>query len=208
MSKQELIKLRERLLKSNRYYLVDITDVKDDKIQIEVFENFTTLGANVKLYDDEEAEEAVNYLESSCEKLIRKLADKEIAYDELEIKIVPLFYLNERVVKKVNEESYLDSNDLTIDDLINDKLKVVFDYNFKEDEKNISLPKEILKEMDNIVDQIFLVDYNTFAEILFEEGYEIKYLSFKKLLEAKKQGENIKISIKFPKAKKISKNSQ
>ena len=205
MSKQELIDLKEKLLASSKYCLADINKKDDKRVEVEVFDNFTTLGANIKLYDEEEDRRAVRYLEKSCERLIRLLANREISYDELEIEITPLFYLSETVLKKLNEDYSINKEEITENDVINDKVKLLYAFNVKEEGKYKELPKMVLNYMDNFASSIFLVDYNTFTEILLDEGYEVNQVTFKKALEAKKDGENIGFNIEFPKEKKYNK---
>ena len=203
MSKQELISLKEKLLRSTKYYLVDITKIDNQKVEIEAFESFTTLSANIKLYDEEEDRRAVRYLEKSCERLIRLLANQDISYDEVDIEILPLFYLSEAVLKKIDFDYYIDKNEITENDVVNDKVKILLNFNVRENGNYARLPNIVLKCMDDFASSIFLVDYNTFAGMLCEEGYELNQVTFEKVLQARKNGEDIGVNIEFPKEKSI-----
>lgn len=207
MSKQELINLKKRLLLSRKYYLVDLFSTRDGRVEVDQFDNYTTLGDNIKIYDEEEDKKAVKYFEKSCERLIRLLADKGISYDELEIEVTPLFYLNESVLKLLDSNSSVAQDEITENDVINDKAKILFFYNVKENGTSVKLPSSVLEYLETITSPMFLVDYNTFTESLYDDGYEISEVSFKKALEARKKGKIIKYNIEFKEEKKYKKTN-
>lgn len=204
MAKDELIELKERLLSSKRYKLTYIEGNIDGTLAIEYFDEKPVLSENIKLYDEEEDKKAADYLEKSVEKIVRKLAEEEISYDEIEVGILPLFYISDSLLKeKLDEEGNIKAEDLTEYDIIRDKATIIYDFNIKEEGNPVTLTKEILLMLDELVSENFLVDYETFVEMMCDRGYIINEPRFSAALRCRKENGKIGFNIEFPKRKKF-----
>ena len=207
MTKDELIKLKEKLLLSKKYRIAYIEGNEDGTLTIEYFDEKPSLSENIKLYDENEDRRAADYLENSVEEIVRKLADEEISYDEIEVGILPLFYISESLLKeKLDEDGIMKEEDLTEYDIIRDKAKIIYDFNINKDGKPATLNNDILLMLDELVSKCFSVDYETFVEMMCESGYEINASSFAKALKYRKENKNIGLNIEFPKNRVLNKN--
>ena len=207
MAKDELIKLKEKLLLSKKYRIAYIEGNEDGTLTIEYFDEKASLSENIKLYDENEDRRAADYLENSVEEIVRKLADEEISYDEIEVGILPLFYISESLLKeKLDEDGIMKEEDLTEYDIIRDKAKIIYDFNVNEDGKPATLNNDILLMLDKLVSECFPVDYETFVEMICERGYNINASSFSKALKCRKENKNIGLNIEFPKNRVLNKN--
>lgn len=204
MAKDELIELKERLLSSKKYRLAYIEGNNDNTLTIEYFDEKPALSENIQIYDENEDKKAADYLENAVEKIVRKLAEEEISYDEIEVGILPLFYISAGLLKeKLDDEGNLKEEDLTENDIIRDKATIIYDFNIKEDGNPVTLTKDVLLMLDELVSQNFLVDYETFVEMMCDRGYIINEPRFFSALKCRKENGQIGFNIEFPKRKKF-----
>lgn len=206
MSKQELIELKKNLLNSKRYKLAYISKNNLDEIEIELFEDKIFFEEDLKKKSNESNELNVfKYIESSCEELIRLLAEKNLEYDEIKISISPLFYLEDKELDiKINDEGVVAPENLKQIERFKELTTIIFDFNIKNNNESIILPASVNRVLETLISPNFAVNYEKFAKKLYSEGYEINKLSFEDIYQARITEEEIGFSIEFVKEKEKS----
>ncbi|MBR4618553.1 MAG: hypothetical protein IKO49_04530 [Bacilli bacterium] len=204
MNKSELLKLKEKLLKSETYCLVDIFGNEDGYINLELIDNTKLLKENIEGAHREDSEDvAVRYFEKACENFIRTMATNNISYDQIEVDISPLFYIKSSAIdQKATEEGDILESDFQAHDLLDDMIVTNFAFCALENGKRVETDS-INHYTDKLLTPQFTLKYSTFVDKMSNKDFDLDTISFKDVVESRKNGKSLKITIDFTNKKQL-----
>lgn len=205
MSKNELYELRKRLLESKKYKKVNIEGSDDHYINLNILYNeHSYLEENIYgSYKSEHAKVAVEFLEKSCEKLMRILADNNVSYDSINILLCPTFFMKELdIVNSVDENYNIGKEEFRKDMLIDNNL-VEMNYllSVQKDSKFIELDERINDYINKVANVKFLIDYNYFARFVTLNSFPLEDYDYSRLIESQINNKGTSIKLDFEKEK-------
>lgn len=207
MSKNELYELRQRLIDSEKYKTIIIDGSYNNTISLDIINRDRTyLKENiVASYKNHYDEDAALFLEKSCERLIRILADKNIPYDSIEVLMRPTFFMKEyNLENDVDEDFNINQNMFKKDMLIDNGLvNINYILYVKNDGQYVNNFDEINEIIDKMSLAKFLVDYDNFARCIALNGYYLEEDSYDKLICSELNNKSTVIKLDFENEKTI-----
>lgn len=177
MKKDELIALKNRLMSTKKYGECCISDTIDQYY----LEDLKTpeqiiLGSNTK--------KAVEYVENYLEKTIEYLCCRGIDFDGIEISTMTNAYISERYIRKaLDSGDDMDKTPLKSDDILDEYITITFEFKgYKLDEdnwkKSIKTAFSWANEEYHANEEVFIIKYREFAELITQLGYSIDLKDF------------------------------
>lgn len=204
MSKNELYELRKRLLESTKYKKVNIEGSEDNYINLNILYNdHSYLEENIYgTHKSNNAKVATEFLEKSCEKLIRILADNNISYDTINILLCPTFFMKEFDINSVDSNCNIKKDKFREDMLINNNLvEMSYLLSVKKDNQYVELDERINEYINKVANVRFLMDYNYFARCVALNGFPLENYDYAMLIESQINNKGTNIKLDFEKEK-------
>lgn len=170
MNKDELIKLKEELIKNERYALLD----QDMEI---------SLTSKTKLEIEQEiiTDKAIKTFENILELYLKMCVSDNLDFDTFKVNIYPEYYVSIDKIK--NEKGFIDENKISKDAILNNIVNIryaIYSYNgnkkvipsFNYETKNSKL-KGYNSFIEYCYNKVYTVDYDKFIRGVTSLGYEI-----------------------------------
>lgn len=205
MGKNELYELRKRLLESKKYKKVNIEGSDSHYINLNILYNeHSYLEENIYgSYKIGHAKAAVDFLEKSCEKLIRILADNNISYDSINILLCPTFFMREIDIDNSVDDDYNIEKGSFRENMLIDNNLVEMSYllSVQKDRKMVELDERINEYINKVANVKFLIDYNYFVRCVTLNGFPLEDYDYSRLIESQINNKGTSIKLDFEKEK-------
>ena len=171
-----------------------------------LYDNHTYLAENIYNHHNINIDKnAANFIEKSCENLIRFLVENDISYDSVEVLICPSFFMKEKNFNNDITENYnISKNRFNKDMLIDNNLvSVRFSLSAKLNDEEISDNERINEFTEKVSRAKFLVNYNYFARCVALNGYPLEDYSYDMLIDSQINNKSTVIRLDFNKEKTL-----
>ena len=206
MTKNELLLLKGKLSSCKRYKMIDILGTDEECVNIELFGEECVVDSNLDRYYGHDNFKAIEFFSGSLEKLVRSLADYGIDYDSIDICFSTLFFMDSKMIdEKLNENSDVLKELWSNDDLLNDRVAMIIFYRVLKDGVDVSYPRDILKYLDKVIENRFVVNYNSFVRQMNNMEYDMNINDFNSLVAARMHGYDLTLSLDFGRDKEDNK---
>ena len=199
MNKEELIKLREQLMKSNeKYTKVSFEGTYDDVIKAEPFDENKTEDDILDEYDpgiDEQI--ALDYFEAKVEEIIKNATLNNVSFDGISTNMYFQYYVNDKMAGEIDEHCYLPIDKYDRKMILNNLVRIAFSFDFIKGKEVVLGAEQYLNDPKEPTCKEFMVHYGRFVGFLISRGFEVNLKTFDESLYSNLNGRYPTITLNF-----------
>ena len=203
MNKEELVNLKEQLLKLKKgYSKVMIDGTVHNDIYAEPLERFNSKEEIFDKYDpiiDEEI--ALDYFEKHIDEIINNEILQGLDFDGIKGSICVSFFANDFMTNDIDKLCHLPIDKFDKNNLLKDLVDISFNFDFISDTNN-EAAERYLNNPNEIYEKNFTVNYERFTSYLISKGFIIDAKTFNEVLIKSLNGKRPHITINLVKNNK------
>ena len=201
MNKEELIKLREQLMKSNeKFTKVSFEGTYDDVIKAEPFDESKLEEDILDEYDPGVDEQmALEYYEKKVEEIIKNATLNDVSFDGISTDMYFQYYVNDKMANEIDEHCYLPKDKYDRKMILNNLVRISFCFDFVKGSEVVIGAEQYLDNPKEPACKEFMVHYGRFVAFLISRGFEVDSKTFDESLNNNLNGRYPTITLNFTK---------